>query len=219
MSYTQAITELRQLLGDTDKDKRSSRKKLIGNVDGDNKKFRAYDKRIVEDTLEIFVNGTIVPFSLDSANSSEIILNSAPEPNSKIEASYYWQWWNDDELKTFLKMGAESLGVVDETNLKIWETVPDGLRGSLLYYAASHSVRRQIMFMINRRHSGEFLLEQDKGGDEGFAELIKALEMTYEMFAKTGKSERDDFIQKRGQQKNPAFKLKAGSSGQYGPRK
>lgn len=219
MSYTQAITELRQLLGDTANDKRSSRKKLIGNVDGDNKKFRSYDKRIIEDTLEVFVNNQLVSASVDSANSGEIVLTTAPDPNSKVEASYYWQWWNDDELKTFLKLGSESLGIVDETNSAIWESVPPGLRGSLLYYSAAHSVRRQIMYMINRRHSGEFLLEQDKGGDEGFADLLRALENTYTMFSKTAKSERDDFIQKRGQQLNPSFKLKAGNSGQYGPRK
>lgn len=217
MSYPNAIEELRMLLGDTSVHKRATRKKLIGNIDADNTSFRTYDKRILGDTLELFVNNAAVAFTLDDEISGEVTLAEAPAKNSKVEASYYWQWWTDDEMKAFLNKGAESTGqftnvVPDQSYLAIQA----GLRGAALDYAACFATRSLIAYLTTRKHSAEFLIEQDKNDDMNFSETIKALTAAADSYWKTAQTSRDDFYKRLGKRNAPAFAIRTPSNRRYG---
>lgn len=220
MSYTTSVTELRQLIADTEFHKKATKKKLIGAIDGDNKSFITYDKRILEDTLEIYVNNVSVGFTLEDAIKGTITISSAPDKNSKVEASYYWQFWLDDELTNFLNKGAEATSqwtsaIPDNAYLQI---LP-GLKTAALMLAASLANRSLIQYLVNRRHSEEFLLEQDGNSDSGFSQMINALQKVADQYWSDGLKMRDDFYQRQGKRNAPAFAIKQSNLKQYGPRR
>ncbi len=220
MSYDTAIKELRQLIADTEFHKKATKKKLIGSIDGENKQFITYDKRLLEDTVEVFVNGIAAAFTVDDAIKGVITLNAAPDKNTKVEASYYWQFWLDDELKNFLNKGSEATSQ--------WtSTIPDnaylsilpGLKTAALMLSASLANRSLIQYLVNRRHSEEFLIEQDGNDDSGFSQMINALQKVADQYWKDGIQMRDDFYQRQGKRNAPAFAIKQGVTKQYGPRR
>lgn len=218
MSYTQAITEIRQLLSDTEFHKKATGKQLIGKVDANNVKFITYDKRLLSDTLEVFVNAEAVDFTLDDAVKGAITLSSAPDKNTKVTANYYWTWWNDDELITFLNKGAEatsqfSAAIPDQAYLQI---LP-GLKTAALMLTASLATRSLIQMMINRRHSEEFLIQESGNDDTGFSQMITAMQKMADTYWKDGIAQRDDFYMRQGKRNAPAFGIKVGTPKGYGP--
>ena len=218
MSYSVAVTELRQLLADTEFHKKATNKKLIGKIDGDNKSFVTYDKRILEDTLEVMVDGTQVNFTLEDSVKGLITINDAPSINSKVTANYYFQFWIDDELKTFLNKGAEATSqwssvIPDQAYLQI---LP-GLKTAALFVAASLAQRSLIQFLVNRRHSEEFNIEQDGNDDSAFSQMINALQKNADQYWNDGMKFRDDFYKRQGKREAPAFAIKLGKVRNYGP--
>lgn len=217
MSYSAAITELRQLLADTEYHKKATKKRLVGKVDGDNKTFFTYDKRILEDTFEAFVDNLSVSTSVVDAIKGEILFASAPDVNSKVEASYYWTFWIDDEIKNFLNKGAESTGVFttsipDDAYLSI----QPGLKQCALLFAAHLATNSLINYMINRKHSEEFLLEQDGNDDSNFSQMINALRGQAKDYWDRACFHRDDFYKRLGKRNAPAFAVKLGTTRRYG---
>lgn len=229
MSYTAAIAELRQLLSDNDTDKRSTQKQVLGNTNAPgatNVEFRTYDKRFIEDTFQPYINGVAVApsgFTITDNISGEFVFATPPAQNSKITASYYWQWWTDDELINFLNKGAEQIGIDDPTVTTGGPTdsaylmVPQGLRSAALYYAAGWSQDKLVQYMMNRRHSGEYLLEQDKGGDEGFAQIIQQMRSQKTDYFKMADKFRNDFYTRQGRRNAPVFRVRMGRKKPYGP--
>lgn len=220
MSYTTAISELRQLLADTEFHKKASRKKLIGKIDGNNQSFVTYDKRILEDTLEVYVNDDQVLFTLEDSIKGLISLSEAPAINTKLTANYYFVWWLDDELKNFLNKGAEATSqwtsaIPDNAYL----SVTPGLKTAALFMACSMATRSLIQYMINRRHSEEFNIEQDGNDDAGFSSMISALQKIADQYWKDGIQHRDDFYKRQGKRNAPAFAIKLGKTRQYGPQR
>jgi hypothetical protein len=221
MSYAQAVTELRQLLADSDLNKKATKKKLIGKVDGNNTLFFSYDKRIFPDSVQIYVNNEETgSFSVDDEIKGQITLGTAPEINAKVEASYYWRFWIDDELKTFLNKGAESTGqfndiVPDTAYLKIQA----GLKSAALYFAANMATDSLVHYLINRRHSSEFLLEQDGNTDTAYTATISGLRDQAKSYWDKAVFHRDDFYKRLGKRNAPAFAIKVGSVRQYGSKR
>lgn len=225
MSYDGAILELRQLLADTDFNKKASNKKLLGDINGENVNFITYDKRISEDTIEVTITQAdgevIIPsVTVDDAIKGTITLSEAPALNSSVTANYYWRWWLDEELINFLNKGAETVSqtsilVPDEAYLQI----PPGLKLAALDVAVSLANSAQIQYMINRRHSEEFLLEQDGNDDANFSNTISAMSGIVDAKLKSGLMLRDDFYKRQGKRFAPAFAIKLGVGKRYGPQR
>lgn len=218
MSYDAAINELRQMLGDTEFHKNASKKKCLGKVDAENASFMTYDKRILEDTFQAFVNEIAVDSTIDDAVRGTFTLSTAPEKNTAVSASYYFQWWIDDEIKTFLNKGAEATGVSSgAVPDSAYLSIQPGLKSAALSFAASLAIRSLINFMMNRRHSAEFSLEQDGNDDSGFAQTLNAMGKQADAYWKQGEWHRDDFFKRNGARNAPAFGVKVGRTGRYGP--
>jgi len=220
VSYDSAITELRQLISDTEFHKKVTKKKLIGAVNGENTSFITYDKRILEDTFQAYVADVAVDATVEDPIKGEITLSAAPDKNTKVEASYYWQFWIDDEIKNFLNKGAEATSqwtsnVPDNAYLQI---LP-GLKTAALMLAASLATRSFIQYVISRRHSEEFLLEQDGNDDNNFSQTITALQKVADQYWKDGIQMRDDFYMRQGKRNAPAFGIRMSSPRQYGPKR
>jgi len=217
LSYSTAITELRQLLGDTEFHKKATNKRILGAVDGVNTLFFTYDKRIMTNTFQAFVNGVEVQANVDDEIKGQITLANAPDINSKVNASYYWRFWLDEELQNFLNKGAESTGqftslIPDNAYLSI----QPGLKQAALFFASNMAIKSLIQFMINRRHSEEFLLEQDNNSDSNFSSMITALNAQAKSFWDEAVFHRDDFYKRLGKRNAPAFGVKTVKLRKYG---
>ncbi|MBL0233237.1 MAG: hypothetical protein IPQ08_06190 [Chitinophagaceae bacterium] len=220
MPYTLALTELRQMLDDSPFNKKVSKKKLIGNIDGSNVRFISYDKRLYSDTLQVFVGEESVGFTLVDDVGGEIDLTEPPSGNVKVTASYYWQWWTDSELKNFLNKGAEMVGQSVTTTIdNAYLNIPSGLKTGSLLIASSLAARALISFIVLRKHSSEFLLEQDGNSDSNYDATLKTLQLLADMNWKNGIEQRDDFYKRQGRRNSPAFGIKIGQNRRYGPNK
>lgn len=217
MSYSSAVIELRQIIADTEFNKKATKKKLIGPVDGNNTSFVTYDKRIYSDSVEVFVNGELASFSVVDEIKGELLLATAPDKNTKVEASYYWRFWIDDELKNFLNKGAESTGQYGSTSPdQAYLNIEPGLKNAALYFAASLATRSLIFYITNRRHSEEFLIEQDKNDDTNFSQTITAMNTQAKALWDQAVFHRDDFYKRLGKRNKPSFGVKMGSTRKYG---
>lgn len=223
--YVTAITEIRQILADTKFNKRGTKKTLIGNADGTNTKFYSYDKRLFTDQIEVYVNNALVSnWDLNDAVAGEFIFSQAPDANAEIRASYYWQWWTDSELKNFLNKGAEQLGVAQQT---VTSSTPDtsylktpvGLKTPVLKFACHLAWESLISYLIARKHSAEYLVEQDGNVDEGYSELIKSMQDQSKNALKDALALTDRYYKRQGRQFAPSFGIKNVNTKQYGPRR
>lgn len=220
MPYTLAVTELRQMLSDTPFNKKASNKKLIGAIDGENVDFVTYDKRLFADTVEVFVAGESAQFNLNDPIQGSITLKSPPDKNVKVTANYYFQFWIDAELKNFLNKGAESTGVfVDVIPDNAYLVILPGLKNAALHLAAAMANDSLVAYLVNRRHSEEFNIEQDGNDDNGFSQMINALNARSKMFWDRGTWLRDDYYKRQGRRNAPSFKQKVGTPRIYGPRR
>lgn len=221
MSYTAAITELRQILADTSVNKVATKKKLIGDIDGVNTTFVTYDKRFIASTLKIFVAGVLLTsteFTVVDAISGEIELITAPQINDKVVATYYWQFWIDDEIKNFLNKGAETISEVDITDPdQAYLLIPAGLKKAALYFAAETAIATTINYLMNRRHSEEFTIQQDGNNEDAFSQTISAMRKQADGYWDKAVFLRDDFYKRQGKRNLPAFGVKSGHRRTYGP--
>lgn len=218
LTYDTAVADLRELLADSTSHKRATNKKLVGPINGTNVTFYAYDKRIVKLSVEVRLDGTDVEFDVVDAVAGKIVLTEAPLENTDLRADYYWQFWSDESLKGFLNRGAQSCSYFDDSAPeKSFEQAAPGLRNAILYYAASDANRALIQYLNNRRHSEEFLLEQDGNDDTNHSETIAELRRGADSYWKQAETTRDEYYERQGRRNKPSFAVKAGTTRKYGP--
>lgn len=147
MSWDTAVLELRTNLNDGPTDKIRAFKKVFGNVDGNNTVFKTFEYRRVTDFKTVAASGfigvqvdsTTVPGSLiqvDDPETGYFRLAQAPSPPSVVEASYYVQFFNDDELSSFLNQAASFMSMADFT------TIPTGLQIAALSYGTAQAYQK-----------------------------------------------------------------------------
>jgi hypothetical protein len=226
MDYTKAVEELRQMIADTSQTKRVTRKQMAnGTADGNNTLFYTWDKRVFEDSFQLFVDNELQDersYELTNPISGEVTFDEAPDKDSEIRASYYFQWWIDDEIKNFLNKGAELTGEVDPN---ISATHPDqaylsiqpGLKNAALKFAGHLAMDALVSRFVANKHSAEFLLEQDGNVEIGYSELIKNLQSQANTWFKQAVQLRDDFYKRQGRRNAPAFGIKQVNTKIYGP--
>lgn len=202
MSWATSTTDLRTLLSDGATDRHRFRKRVFGECNGTNTKFKTFEFRRVTDfttataPFGVYKNGVLVSVASDFPDSGDFVLTTAPVDGDVIEASYYVQWFKDAELNSFLgeASGWLGLGVAAVAN------IPDGLIPAALKYAASQAYLK--MAMRWREHkSEEFRLEDapDPKRPTMTDEFIKMAEA----FKKEARQLRDDFYTRQGQSLSP----------------
>lgn len=220
IEYTAAVTELRQMLMDTPFNKSSHRKRLLGAVDGNNVNFITYDKRLVASTLQVFVGQDEVDFDLVDPVAGTITLSDAPALNTYPCYTAYWQFWLDAELQNFLNKGAETCSVFStDVPDDAYLSLQPGLKKPALYFAMETALSAQVNYMINRRHSEEFNVEQDGNDDDGFSKMISAMQKSADSYFKKAMLLRDDFFKGAGLRFRPSFAIKRGQIRPYGPKR
>lgn len=153
---TDAISDLRTLLSDGPTDKLCYRKRVIGDVNGTNLRFKSFEFRRVTNfktdtdlSLGIFVAGVrldpATQITSDSPAVGEAVIVTAPTNNQRVEMSYYSQWFLDAELTVFLKNAAQWIG-----NGENPLTIPVGLQPAALYYAAQEAYHKLALRWAQR---------------------------------------------------------------------
>lgn len=204
MAWTSALTDARAFLSDGPLDKYNFRKRCFGEINGTNDAFKTFDTRRVTDFTTstfpqtIFKNGTSIPatgVSADYPISGEFILSSSyiPIDGDIIEASYYFQWFIDDEIVSFLQDASRWLASsIDYTN-----TIPDGLVPAALNYMASLAFtkisQRWKLFMSDMYKVEDAPHDNPNARVDDFIDLAKsyreiAVKLKVEFFTRQGRA-------------------------------
>lgn len=153
--YQTAINDLQVLISDQGDDRYVYRHRCFGEVNGANLQFKTFFRRRVTNFLQaysdgegVYIGGNLVPasaFAWDNqetaefafaATASEYIPGLTASPlypnNEVVEATYYYQWFDESELDTFLQQASRWLqGYNDYTQ------TADPLVDALIKYAAA----------------------------------------------------------------------------------
>lgn len=144
--YQTAIADLRMLLSDGADDRYVYQARCFGRVDGVNVAFKTfYRRRSTNFTTGasggVYVDSVLLPASgviSDNQETGEFVVavppTNAGSASQIVEASYFYQWFNDDELDTFLQISSRWLvGTNDYT------TTQNALIDALLKYASAEA--------------------------------------------------------------------------------
>jgi hypothetical protein len=105
----EAIDDVRLAISDGPLDKPVFRKAVQGTKNGNNLIFQTFDSRRVTDfttataPFGVYVNDELVKVTSDQPEFGSLALESAPDNPDTVEASYYFQWFNDTQLAQFIK--------------------------------------------------------------------------------------------------------------------
>lgn len=222
MSWTTAVADLRTLLSDGDTDRYAYRKKCFGDVDGINTSFKTFEPRRVINLaqsvniapLGVFISGVRVPYtsvSSDDVESGEFVLVTPPVEGNVVDATYYYRWFSDSELVTFLTAASEWLGLST-----VYASIPEGLRPAAKYYAAQEAMHKMAAKWVERS-SQQFQVEDAPDGkNQGIANSYRMLANDYK---KKSEDLRDQYYTRQGQSLSPLFANSFGSVREITPRR
>lgn len=210
-----AILALRNILFDGPKDKMGAQKKVLGVVDGTNTIFKTFEYRRTQsfqDTvfpLGVFKNGLpIAPIlvTIDDTDSGIFMVSGSAIPSAisrdVLTATYYYQWFTDAELDTFLQNASTWLGF----NTTYINT-PDGLNAALLRYAAQESYEAAAA-KYTTRMSEVYQLED--APSEEILKSVAAFKDMAEGYLAKAEAMRNDFYTRQGQSLAPNFAFQLG---------
>ena len=140
-----AISSLRSLLGDNTTDKFEFKVDVFPTPDGITRRFFGGQTRLVEHSLQVYINRQLAVTGVATSGVVEIDyekgsfdLGTAPSGHMNVQASFYYQWFRDAELLTFLTTAANMNGYEF-----IYTDFPIGVRGALLDFAAYYAYMKK----------------------------------------------------------------------------
>jgi len=184
----QAISDLRTLIADGPTDKLCDQKLVFGPINGVNTRFKTFELRRVTDftapivspsPVGVFKNFVILnpstDLSTDDLTSGTFNLAVAPVDGDEIRASYYYQWFLDTDLDTFLQTASQWLG-----NAPTYVNTPDGLIPAVLHYAAEEAYAR-LSLWFSTNQSNAFMLNdapdpKNKGVADSYQKMADSME-------------------------------------------
>ncbi len=205
-TWTTALTDLRTLLSDGDADRYAYRKKCFGEVNGTNLSFKTMEFRRVSNfttavtPLGVYVDGVRLPAASatsDDVATGEFVLAHAPTNGQSVEATYYYRWFVDTELTTFLTAASEWLGGGTDYTL-----IQEGLRPAAKYYAAQEAMHKMAARWVERMSEQYLVEDAPDPRNQGVADSYRRLADDYK---KKSLELRDQFYTRQGQPLQPLF--------------
>jgi hypothetical protein len=211
VTWADPSTDLRTLLSDGLEDKLRYRKKVFGEVDGNNVAFKTFEFRRITDftssdgPLGVWVDG-VLGAAIDSDNPStgDFFLKEAPSTRSKVEASYYIQWFTDVEITNFLRLASNWLALGDN-----FANISQGLRPAALKYAAAEAYQKLALRWADPM-SQTFLLN-DAPAKDAMKPIDEYQKLSLNL-RKEAQAVRDDFYSRSGQNLQPLFGTAGGNA-------
>jgi hypothetical protein len=210
MSWTTALDDLRLLLNDGPTDKIRAFKRVFGDINGVNDRFKTYEFRRItnfktEDdasSLGVYLDGgkvSNVYLSSDDPTSGFFIFDAAylPGTGQVVEATYYVQYFLDPELQSFLRLAQNWLGYGDD-----YTTTPQGLRPALLQYATGEGYQKLAMRFSE--HSSETYRLEDMP-DVRRTAMVAEYKNAGAQAKEQAHTLRNEFYSRQGQHLSPLF--------------
>lgn len=213
MAWSTAVSDLRIKLSDGPTDKLRAYKRVFGDVDGFNARFKTLEFRRVTDfttansPLGVIVAGQLVPAAqiiLDSPENGFFEFDPVSIPGSGlvIEATYYVQYFLDSELEAFLRFSTQWLGFGSN-----WVNIPDGLQPSALQYATADAYQK-LASRFSEHLTETYRLEDMP--DVERQRLIAEYKAAGAEAREQAHRLRDEFYKRQGQSLSPLFGLSLG---------
>lgn len=205
MSWDTAVSDVRKIISDGVTDKIAYRKKVIGIVNGVNLTFKTFEVRRVTDLSAptgpagVFsTDGTSIPVTSDDPESGEFVVTTAPTEGSGIVATYYFKWFNDDELTEFLTDAAEWIGFGSD-----YTAITEDLRPAAKEFAAHKAYQKLVSKMaVNLAETYQLYDAPDQKRFDPVAQYMKISKAKYDLALQL----RDDVYDgRKGQAKAPLF--------------
>lgn len=207
-----AVAQLRTYLSDGPTDRPIKLKTLIGEADGANVEFLAFEERVVDGTLTVTVNFTPVAATLTDPIMGVITLAQAPPAGATVRGRYYFQYFRDSELQESLLNAMGQFGPVDDPTL-----VAMGLQQAVLSYAGYFAYTKQSIRWVQRM-SQKFILEEDPINAELLARSNLFRQLAKD-FMDNARIMRDDFYKRQSRQLAPAAAMFKPRIPTIGPRR
>lgn len=217
-----AISALRNILLDGPKDKICANKKVLGICDGVNTVFKTFEYRRITDFTNpvfpegIYQSGQPIDSGLvdsDDLASGIFVVNGSAIPDNRITmtATYYYQWFTDAELDSFLQNASTWLGFSTT-----YINTPDGLNPALLRFACQEAYESAAMKYSTRAAEVYQLEDAPK---EDILKAIEAFQKMADNFLSKAEQMRDDFYTRQGQSLAPNFAFSLGKVTDPTPRR
>lgn len=213
MTWSTAAADLRTKLSDNTTDRLRAYKRVLGNMNGTNKIFKTFEyRRITNFTtasspLGIYKNSVLLAnaaFTSDDTTTGYFTLVTAPVDGDVLEATYYVQYFTDDELITFLASGSKFLGFSND-----YTVVPDGLQAGALEYAAGEAYAKLALRFADTM-SDTYRMEDMP--DKERQMIISSFKDASAAAFKEAKEKRNDYYENRqGQALAPLFGTNLGN--------
>lgn len=212
MTWSTAVTDLRIKLSDNATDKIRAFKRVFGEIDGVNTRFKTFEFRRVTNfttaasPLGVYVDQTLIPaasISSDDPATGFFTFAVAPAASAVVEATYYIQFFLDTELDSFLRLASNWLGLGDTV-----ANVPGGLQPAALQYAAAEAYQK-LASRFTEYQSETYRLE-DMPNEQRLA-LVAEYKNAAAQCRDQAKAMRDEYYQRQGQHLSPLFAVNAGN--------
>jgi len=213
MSWLDPELDLRTLLSDGAVDKLCYQKKVFGSINGVNATFKTFENRIVDASLLVYVDDVSVSIVSTDFIVGTFNVTAPPPSNSVVRATYYWQYFTDAELATFLIFASSSVGNgIDAT------TVSSDLIPAAIHYAAGKAYEK-LASRAMEPISTEYLLEEI--GQKTSLPVERSRQwksMSDNMYA-TAKRLMDEVYTAFGKREQPAYGTIQGNQLHYSPQR
>ena len=210
MSWTTALDDLRLLLNDGPTDKIRAFKRVFGDINGANDRFKTYEFRRITDfktepdtsSIGVYVESSKVSntaIDSDDPVSGFFIFasGSVPATGQVVEATYYVQYFLDAELQSFMRLSQNWLGFGDDYTL-----IPQGLRPAALQYATGEGYQKLAMRFSE--HSSETYRLEDMP-DVRRTALVAEYKNAAAQAKEQAHTLRNEYYSRQGQHLSPLF--------------
>lgn len=206
MSWTTAESDLRTKLSDNATDKHCYRKKIFGELNGVNTRFKTLEFRRLTNfkndppgPLGIFLGGVLLTnadIADDNPPTGDFSLAVAPpDDGSSLEGSYYSQWFTIEEIQLFLRSACNWLALGDD-----YVNIQPGLRPAAMAYASAEAYQKLALRwsqMLSEQYMLNDAVEKDR-----FA-IVEAYQRSAKQYRDAAYKDRDDFYARSGQSNIP----------------
>ena len=138
-----AIASTRSLISDGAGDKFEFKTPVAPTPDSVTTRFFVGQTRLVADSLEVYHNGVqVAPSGIEDIHLDKGSFTYAPSgvaPSGDITASFYYQWFKDDEITQFLYEAANMLSFESPSG----DVIAIGLRPTLQQFALYNAYMRK----------------------------------------------------------------------------
>lgn len=213
-----AISDCRKTISDGPTDKLRYRKKLLNEIDGQNLVFKTFEMRRISQLvgavapIGVYVNNQLVTVASEDLTSGELTLAAAPDDGDSVFATYYVQWFTDDEITQFLTTAAEWILSIDDST----QITPDLEPAAKAFVAHQAYKKLALRFAENLAETYQL---HDAPDEKRFNPVAAYSKMANDELKNAFELRDDVYKDRKGQAKAPRFGVVSGRTRDVAPKR